>query len=107
MTLSAQLSLFDVQQISQTCIRKTFALQTIHPVSINRCKTLLANRFLFFNQVFYLYQEPWINLSDLKDLFERHANAESIADIPKTVCTWLTNLILNLLKRRLTGSLNH
>ena len=81
----AQADFRNAEQLGQARIGEPFALEAEQRIAIN---IRLAGGFegsLFFDQVFDLYQIPWIYMRVVEHFFHGHPGSEGIADVPKAL----------------------
>ena len=88
----AHLILRRLEQIRQSTIGKTLALEVAHFVFADRIKRAFFNRQFKIDDLFNLRQKPRINRGVFKHLFNCHADAKRIGHIPKPIGCWVRQL---------------
>ena len=87
--LVAQLADFcftHAREFCQTRIGKAFAFQLAQEFSVQASDAHFRYFLFQTHQFFNLYQEPAVNVGQVKDAIYRQARTESIGDVPDTLC---------------------
>ena len=87
--LVAQLADFcftHAREFCQTRIGKAFAFQLAQEFSVQASDAHFCDFLFQTHQLFNLYQEPAVNVGQIKYTVYRQARAEGISDIPDTLC---------------------
>ena len=82
-------------QMRQTTVSKTFALQETQLFCGQRRKITFFDFQLKVNELLDLNQEPRINLRQVKDFLDRHADTEGISNVPQAIRRWPGQLFID------------
>ena len=100
--LVAQLADFcftHAREFCQTRVGKAFAFQLAQEVSVQASDTHFCDFLFQTHQLFNLYQEPAVNVGQVEHAVYRQARAESIGDIPDTLCACIFQFAANFGQR--------
>ncbi len=86
-TVAAQVLLGDAQQLGQTRVGKTLALELVHHVAVDAGQAQRLDVLLVLDQILDLHQEPLVNPGQLEHLGNRLAGTEGVGDIPDAIGT--------------------
>ena len=82
------------EQLGQSRIRESLALERAHAIGVDRRKALLCNLFLDRDQVFNLGQEPGVNVGQIENFGARQTGTKPITDIKDALRTRFTQFTL-------------
>ena len=87
------------RQFCQARIGKAFAFQLAQEVSVQASDAHFRHFLFQTHQLFNLYQEPAVNVGQVEDAVYGQARAESIGDIPDTLCASVFQLAADFSQR--------
>ncbi len=87
------------REFCQTRVGKAFAFQLAQEVSVQASDAHFRHFLFQTHQLFNLYREPAVNVGQVEDAVYGQARAESIGDIPNTLCASVFQLAADFSQR--------
>src|SRR5690606_24446658 len=88
--------LADAEQRPDAAVAEALALQRAQPLGLQRVEAFRGDGLLRLDEILDLREEPRIDLRELMDLVERHAETERVRDVPEPVGARHAELALEL-----------
>src|SRR3990167_1426878 len=85
--VATQALLGDAEQLGQTDVGETLALELVHQIAVDADQTQGLDLFLVLDQVFNLHQEPLVDAGQLEHFGNGLAGAEGVSQVPDAVGT--------------------